>query len=221
MLLSYEGVPEIGIFMRATEDFVFLPPNLRDEKVEEIEKALGVHAIKAQVNGLPLLGCLVAGNSNGILVSSHITEEEFKKIEKEVHIPVVRIKGRFSATGNIILANDCAALVHPEVDRSVLSQIEEVLKVPTERGSIGGVMLVGMAGIVTNKGMLVHPKTSEKDLIFLEEFFSVPVDIGTVNMGSTMVGTGVVANSKGYLAGEDTTPIELGRIEDVLGFLEG
>jgi translation initiation factor 6 len=35
-----------------------------------------------------------------------------------------------------------------------------------------------------------------------------------------MVGTGVVANSKGYIAGEDTTGFELGVIEDALGFHE-
>jgi|Deesub1362A_J573_1020465.scaffolds.fasta_scaffold04806_6 translation initiation factor 6 len=221
MLLSYEGVPEIGIFIRVTEDFAFLPPNMRGDKTNKIEESLKIHAIKTQINGLPLLGCLIVGNSNGILVSQHISEEEFKKIEEEVHIPVERIKGRFSAVGNIILVNDYAALVHPEVSVEVVDQIKNILKVPVQRGSISGVNLVGMAAVVTNKGMLVHPKTNEKDIVFLEEFFSVHADIGTVNMGSTMVGTGLVANSKGYIAGEDTTPIEIGRIEDALGFLEG
>jgi translation initiation factor 6 len=34
------------------------------------------------------------------------------------------------------------------------------------------------------------------------------------------VGTGLLANSKGYVAGSVTTGFELGRIEEVFGFLE-
>ncbi|MDI3502532.1 MAG: translation initiation factor 6 [Archaeoglobi archaeon] len=221
MLLSYEGVPEIGIFIRVTEDYAFVPPNLKEEKVEEIERALDVHAIKTTVNGLPLLGCLITGNSNGIIVSPHIMEDELKRIEKEVHIPVERLKSRHSAVGNIILANDSGALVYEELERDAAEQIKKVLGVPVQRGRVDGVSLVGMAAVVTNKGILAHPKTSEKDLVMLEELFSVTGDIGTVNMGSPMVGMGLSANSKGYIAGEDTTPIEIGRIEDALGFLEG
>ena len=53
----------------------------------------------------------------------------------------------------------------------------------------------------------------------LEELFGLPVDVGTVNLGSPLVGSGLLANSFGYLAGEESTGLELGRIEDALGFL--
>ncbi|OYV09323.1 MAG: translation initiation factor 6 [Methanosaeta sp. NSP1] len=49
--------------------------------------------------------------------------------------------------------------------------------------------------------------------------FGLPIDVGTVNMGSPLVGSGLLANSKGYLAGFETSGPELGRIEDALGFL--
>jgi translation initiation factor 6 len=35
-----------------------------------------------------------------------------------------------------------------------------------------------------------------------------------------MLGSGLLANSKNYLAGSDTTGPELGRIEEALGFVE-
>ena len=38
-------------------------------------------------------------------------------------------------------------------------------------------------------------------------------------MGSNLIGTGLLINNKGYLAGNTTTGFELGRIEDVFGFL--
>jgi translation initiation factor 6 len=39
-------------------------------------------------------------------------------------------------------------------------------------------------------------------------------------MGNAMVGTGLVANTRGYLAGGETSGYELGRIEDIFGFEE-
>jgi translation initiation factor 6 len=39
-------------------------------------------------------------------------------------------------------------------------------------------------------------------------------------MGGALVGTGLLVNEKGYLAGNATSGFELGRIEDVFGFLE-
>ncbi|HPM62781.1 MAG TPA: translation initiation factor 6, partial [Methanoregulaceae archaeon] len=47
-----------------------------------------------------------------------------------------------------------------------------------------------------------------------------PIGTGSVNMGSGLVGTGLIANARGYVAGLETTGFELGRIEDIFGFLE-
>ena len=68
--------------------------------------------------------------------------------------------------------------------------------------------------------MLCHPKTSDADLDFAEEVLGVPADIGTINYGAPLVGSGLLANEHGYVAGEDTTGPELGRIEDALGYIE-
>ncbi len=60
---------------------------------------------------------------------------------------------------------------------------------------------------------------SDSEIEILEDVFDLPVDIGTVNFGSPLIGSGLLANSAGYLAGADTTGPELGRIEDALGFI--
>ena len=44
--------------------------------------------------------------------------------------------------------------------------------------------------------------------------------IGTVNHGYPVIGSGLVANTKGAIIGKLTTGIEMGRIEEALGFLE-
>jgi translation initiation factor 6 len=76
-----------------------------------------------------------------------------------------------------------------------------------------------MTAVVTNKGLLAHPRITDAEIAICEELFGLPVDIGTVNLGSPLVGSGLLANSRGYVAGDETTGPELGRIEDALGFL--
>ena len=44
----------------------------------------------------------------------------------------------------------------------------------------------------------------------LEKHFGLPVDVGTVNFGTPLVGSGLLANSHGYVAGVDTTGPEMG-----------
>jgi translation initiation factor 6 len=77
-----------------------------------------------------------------------------------------------------------------------------------------------MAAVVTNKGLLCHPKVTPEEKSMLEEIFDVGVMIGTVNHGVPLIGSGLVANSKGAVMGNLTTGIEMGRIEEALGFLE-
>jgi len=76
-----------------------------------------------------------------------------------------------------------------------------------------------MTAVATNQGILAHPRISEAEIAVLEDLFGLPVDVGTVNFGSPLVGSGLLANSHGYMAGLDTSGPELGRIEDALGFV--
>jgi translation initiation factor 6 (aeIF-6) len=64
--------------------------------------------------------------------------------------------------------------------------------------------------------MIVTPGATEEEIKFLSELFKTNVKAGTANFGSIYVGASILANSKGVLVGADTTPIELGRIDDVL-----
>ena len=79
---------------------------------------------------------------------------------------------------------------------------------------------VGMAAVVTNKGLLCHPKVTDSEKKMLEDVFDVEVMIGTVNHGFPLIGSGLVANTKGAIIGDQTTGIEMGRIEEALGFLD-
>jgi translation initiation factor 6 len=125
-----------------------------------------------------------------------------------------------NAAGNVILANDTFAAVHPSMPSPMSRALGEFMDVKVVRLTLGGVKTVGMAAVATNRGILVHPRSSRLEMLSLEEAAGIPVGTGTVNRGTGLVGTGLFANDRGYAAGQETTGFELGRIEDVFGFLE-
>jgi translation initiation factor 6 len=215
--LDFYGYPYVGIYASNTEDYVVLPPDLPRHTAEEAAEALGVDVIRTLINDSTLIGSMMAGNSNGFIVSDLALDKEVAVLERS--LPVARLKGRMTATGNIILANDTAALVHPALTDRHLGVIKNTLKVDVRRGTIGGLKTVGMAGVATNKGLLVHPRATEDELSTLENLFRLPVDIGTVSFGSPLVGSAILATTRGLVTGTRTSGPELGRIEDALGFI--
>ena len=204
------------MFATCTEEFVFVPSDTSDELINDLEVSLGVKGVRTSVGGSSVVCSLLGGNSNGIIAAGFILEKEIRRIRK--HTKASRLSGGLNTAGNLILSNDTAALVHPDLSDKVIGIIKKTLGVEVIKGTIGGLKTVGMAGIATNKGILVHPKTSSGELAVLEELFDLPVDIGTINFGSPLVGSGVLANSKGYVVGEETTGPEITRVEDTLGY---
>lgn len=209
--------PMIGVFATCTEDVALVPTGTKPEICALIEDSLDVRVIETLVNGSVVVGALSKGNSNGFLFSHGTDAREMQEL---TGVQVEILPDKLNAVGNIVLANDSAALVHPELSDRAIETIARTLKVEVYRGTIAGIKNVGMAGIVTNKGILVHPKVTSSESEILEKIFELPVYIGTTNFGTQMLGSGLLANSKSYLAGTDTTGPELGRIEEALGFIQ-
>ncbi|MDK2892042.1 MAG: translation initiation factor 6 [Methanohalophilus sp.] len=164
------------------------------------------------INGSVVIGSLSCGNSSGLLVPQHSSLPGL--IDSDV--PIIEVPGNLTAMGNNVLVNDSAALVNPEMTDEAINVISKALNVDVHRGTIAGIKTVGMAAVVTNKGLLAHPRINQHELAQLEDIFDLPIEVGTVNYGSKLVGSGILANSKGYVAGSETTGHELGRIEDAL-----
>ena len=210
----------MGVFARATDEYLLVGTNVDEELLEALCEELSVPAIETTIGGSGTIGALLAGNSNGLIASGRLTGAEHEALEDATSLPVTPLPGTINAAGNVVLANDEGALVHPDVPEEAIVAVAEGLDVPAESASIADIGTVGTAAVATNRGVLCHPKTSDADLDFLEELFGVPADIGTINYGAPLVGSGLVANEHGYVTGEDTTGPELGRIEDALGYIE-
>jgi translation initiation factor 6 len=209
--------PMIGVFAACTDDVVLIPTLTKPETCAILEDTLNVRVVETLINGSVVIGALSRGNSNGFLVSYGTDANELQKL---TGIQVEILPDKLNAVGNIVLANDSAALVHPELSDRAIETIAGTLKVEVYRGTIAGIKNVGMAGVVTSRGLLVHPKVTLSERETLEEIFELPVNIGTTNFGTQMLGSGLLANSKSYLAGSETTGPELGRIEEALGFIK-
>jgi len=212
------GDPNIGVFCRVLDDIAIVPPEAPDTFKEAVRAALEVDLVETYVQGSSIIGSLLVGNRNGIVVSGLATPDEIAMLSE--HREVMLLTGTMNAAGNVILANDTFAIIHPEMEKEMAEEIGEFLGVDVLQKSLGGIKTVGMAGAATSKGVIVLPRSTEQEIARLEEFCGVPVGTGTINMGSGLIGTGLLVNTRGYLAGAQTSGFELGRIEDVFGFLE-
>ena len=210
----YGGNPNIGVFAVANEDLAFVAHDAADDFADGIAHTLGVDVIRTTVADSFVVGSLIAMNSNGAIVSGLIGDRELEAIRSK--IPVATISDKLNAAGNNILVNDNGAIVNPDVDNGSLKEIEDILGVECVKSTIADIVTVGSVCRATNKGAAVCPDATEEDIRLIKDVLKVEAMKVTVNHGCKFVSPGIVANSKGAVVGDLTTPIEMGKIEDAL-----
>ena len=208
------GTPNIGVYASVNESLSLVASNVAPGFVEDIETVLGVETILTTVSGSYVIGSLVRMNSNGAVVSGMIEETELSRIREK--IPVTVIPDKINAAGNNILANDNGAIINPNLSASAGKRIADALGVEVVRSAIGGFDTVGSACVATNKGCLCNVNVTKEDIALIYDVLGVEAKKGSVNHGSKHIGAGILCNSKGALIGDETTPIEMGKIEDGL-----
>ncbi len=217
--MDFNENPNVGVFCRTNESIAFIQKGLTRKDKKKVLNTLDVELIEISIADASIIGSLLAMNSFGAVVCDLIDKRSYDIIVDQ-GLKLCVISDKINAAGNDILVNDNAAMVHPDLKESTIKEIQETLRVPVYRGTIGGLKTVGMAGVVTNKGLLCHPKASDDEITNLKRVFNVDVMIGTINHGSPIIGSGLIANTKGAIIGNLTTGIEMGRIEEALGFLD-
>ena len=217
---AFSGSAYVGVFARATDDCVLVRSDADADRCDSLGDELDAPVVPTTVGGSGTVGALATGNENGLLVSSRVRERERDAITEATDLPVRELPGRINAAGNVVLANDSGAYVHPDLSEAAVTAVEDALDVDVEQGVLAGSRTVGTAAVATNDGVLCHPDATDGELDFLEDLLGVPADIGTVNYGAPLVGSGLIANDHGYVVGQDTSGPELGRIESALGYID-
>lgn len=213
-LSSHQGNPYVGVYCSASNRHAFVPRAASKSFIEMVKESLSVEVAKFSVGGATIIGSLMAMNSNGVILTNFASDAEVELIPKGLR--VTRMQEKFNAAGNNILVNDNAAMVHPGVSGDTLKDLQDVLGVEVIRGTIAGIATVGSVALVTGKGILCHPRATEENIESLKNIFKVPVTLATLNYGTPWIGACAIANDRGAVVGEKTTPIELGKLEDGL-----
>lgn len=163
------------------------------------------------------MGVLVAANSNGIVLPNIIHDHELKTIQEGLGVRVTVARERWTALGNIVLANDNGAVIHPGASESLARIVAETLNVDIFTATIGGLPYVGSLAVATNKGVLAHHAITDRERTVIESALKVPVEGGTINGGVPYIRAGLLANTKGAVVGPLTGGPELMAITRSLG----
>ncbi|MCC5994356.1 MAG: translation initiation factor IF-6 [Candidatus Aenigmarchaeota archaeon] len=201
-LFEYYGDANIGFYGRASDKFFV---SCFDENFSDI---LNVASLKTTIGGTEFVGLFSALNSNGIILPFIVREEELKNF-KELKVNVLILKEKFTAIGNLIVANDKGAIVSELISKKNLKAIEDVLGVEVIQASLANSKVVGSVCFATNKGAILHREASEDDERIVKDVLKVEVEKGSVNFGSPFVASGLIANSYGALIGSKTSGYEL------------
>jgi len=214
----FRGSPYLGVYLRTGERATIAPPGTPGPLEQDLGRLLGVEVVRTTVFESEVVGALVAANSHGVVVGGDPDTRERAALERVGPVTVVR--HRQNAMGNNILANDHGAIVHPEFSAEAVAAISAALHVPARIGTVAGLGTVGMAGVATNRGVVVHPKATDREVALLGEVLGVPIHRSTANFGVPIVGACLTANSRAFLVGRPTTPVEIVHLQDGLGVFD-
>lgn len=215
ILADVFGSPNIGVYCFCNENVAIVPPGLTNRKMNQFAEALGVDVCKTTVGGSTLVGALVTGNSKGILVPHTIRDYELQRIQEFSKAVVVDC--RWTALGNVVLANDFGAVMHPESPDEIVKALNGELGVKVVKGKVGTLPFVGALAIATNRGAILSPSAVKEERSVIESALHVGVELSTTNGGVPFVKSGILANSKGAVVGPLTRGAELMQINRALG----
>lgn len=210
----YAGNPNVGVYAAVNESVAFVAADATEEFVNALERGLDVEVKTMTIAGSFVIGSLIALNSNGAVASGLADPREVSLVSE--CLPCTALDDPLNAAGNNILCNDKGAIVSRYYEKAAVDAIADALGVECVQSDIAGCATVGSVCCATNKGCVCHVDASDDDVAFLKDVLKVEVVRSTVNHGSRMVGAGLLANSKGAILGDETTPIEMGRVEEGL-----
>jgi translation initiation factor 6 len=201
--------PNIGIFLKANDKFLFVPKGFANSKVEKLEGFLDIKSVNTSIANTRLLGPLMVVNNQGILVPRITEDEEVRDLKIATGMNVAKLDTKLTAVGNLIVANDKAAIVSTVLPKEALKDVKDILGVPAECMNVASYYQVGAVIVSTNVGAAVHPKASEREMDMIKNVLNVEVEPLTVNGGVPYVGAGMVGNSRSIVVGSLTTGPEL------------
>ena len=161
-LIDIYRSPNIGVFLKGNDRHLLVPKGLAPTKRDKLCDNLQVEAVPTSIGESRLLGPLVSMNNNGILVSRLAEDIEVGEIKAATGMNVSRLDSRFTAVGNLFVANDKCAIVSPVLDARAISQVRDVLGTEVEPTRIGEYLQLGAFVVANYSGEVVYPGLEDK-----------------------------------------------------------
>ena len=201
--------PNIGIYTKANNDFVFIPRGFAQTKTENLAKYLQTDYLITSIANTRLLGILMVLNNHGILLPKTCSQEEIKNLKKGTDLNIKILDAKHNALGNLICANDKGGIISPVIDKEHLREIEDVLDIEVLQKKIAGYNQVGAIMTATNQGGVIHPEADEKDISVFSNILGINIEPATVNGGIPYLSSGMLANSNAVVVGTLTSGPEI------------
>jgi len=219
--VNFKGDPNIGLYCVATDKYAILGEELSKTKLKILNEVLDVPIITSKIYGTPFMGIFCVANSNTVLVPDIIFDDEFENLKKKLKgiAEIKKIKTLKTALGNNILCNDKIAILSQEFSEKESKDIQKALSVKTKSMKLAEGDVPGSYGILTNKGGIFGSIVQNSEIKTSEKLIGFELGVGTVSTGSSIMGSGIIANSNGFLVSSNSTGFEMGRIDESLGFI--
>ena len=201
--------PNIGIYTKTNNHFVFVPKGFTQTKTESLAKHLQTDYLITSIANTRLLGILMVLNNHGILLPKTCSQEEIKNLKKGTDLNIKILDAKHNALGNLICANDKGGIISPLIDKEHLREIEDVLDIEVLQKKIAGYNQVGAIMTATNQGGVIHPEADEKDISVFSNILGINIEPATINGGIPYLSSGILANSNAVVVGTLTSGPEI------------
>ena len=201
--------PNIGIYTKTNNNFVFIPKGFTQTKTESLAKYLQTDYLITSIANTRLLGILMVLNNHGILLPKTCSQEEIKNLKKGTDLNIKILNAKHNALGNLICANDKGGIISPLIDKEHLREIEDVLDIEVLQKKIAGYNQVGAIMTATNQGGVIHPEADEKDISVFSNILGINIEPATINGGIPYLSSGILANSNAVVVGTLTSGPEI------------
>ena len=204
----YSG-PNIGIYTKANNQFVFVPNGFAKTKAENLANYLQTDYLTISIANTRLLGILAVLNNHGMLLPNTCSQEEIDHLKKHTDLNIKLLDVKYNALGNLICVNDKGGIVSPTIDKKYVKEIEDVLDIEVLQKKIAGFYQVGAVMSATSNGGIIHPLTDEDDVSTFSNILGVKIEPATINGGIPFVSSGILANDNAIVVGTLTNGPEI------------
>jgi len=204
----YSG-PNIGIYTKVNNQFVFVPNGFAKTKAENLANYLQTDYLTISIANTRLLGILAVLNNHGMLLPNTCSQEEIDHLKKYTDLNIKLLDVKYNALGNLICVNDKGGIVSPTIDKKYVKEIEDVLDIEVLQKKIAGFYQVGAVMSATSNGGIIHPLTDEDDVNTFSNILGVKIEPATINGGIPFVSSGILANDNAIVVGTVTNGPEI------------